>query len=286
MSKTTANVRAEFKKRLAEKRIVVAPGVFDALSAKVAESVGFEALFLSGSAVSYSQLGRPDIGLVSMPELVDAVSRVSDCVDVPVLADVDSAFGGAPHAARLICQFEKAGAAAVQIEDQVVVKPDDALLSRPLVSVKEMTGKIKAMIDARQNPDMLISARSDATDANEAIDRCAAYAHAGADIVFAERMTGADDLKRLVAVAGDETPVIYNAIYPDGDVVDAVGLDALGIRIALFPGLALQSAAAGMIEHLRKLREDPSLRGGAKTPLPAPELLDLLEAKEFLDQFS
>ena len=174
MTKTIAAVRADFKKRLAKKSIIVAPGVFDALSARIGEQAGFEALFLSGSAMSYSQLGRPDIGLVTMPELVDAVARISDRVSIPVLADVDSAFGAAPHAARLMRQFEKAGAAAVQIEDQMVVKPGDALLSRPLVSVEEMTGKIKAMVDARDHADTLLSARSDAKDSNEAIDRCAA----------------------------------------------------------------------------------------------------------------
>lgn len=285
MGKSTANVRANFKKRLAEKRIIVAPGVFDTLSARIAENVGFEAVFLSGSAVSYSQLGRPDIGLVTMPEMADAVGRISDRVSIPVIADVDSAFGAAPHAARLIRQFEKAGAAAVQIEDQAVVKPDNALLSRPLVSIEDMTGKIKAMADARESANMLISARSDAKDANEAIDRCAAYREAGADLVFVEGMTGAEDLKRLINTVGDQTPVVYNTSYPDGDAVSAAELEALGVRIALFPGLAVQSAAAGMLNHLRQLKDDPSLNGGARSPLPGPKLLDLLEAEEFINQF-
>lgn len=285
MGKSTADLRADFRKRIAEKRIIVAPGVFDALSARIAETVGFEAIFLSGSAMSFSQLGRPDIGLVTMPELADAVSRVSDRVSIPILADVDSAFGAAPHAARLMRQFEKAGAAAAQVEDQVVVKPGDALLSRPLVSVEEMTGKIKAMTDARESADMLISARSDAKDANEAIDRCAAYAQAGADMVFAESMTGADDLKRLIKTVGEETPVLYNTSYPDGDAVDAAALEALGVRIALFPGLAVQSAADGMLRHLSQLKDDPSLKGGARSPLPGPKLLDLLETDGFLRRF-
>ena len=285
MGKPMADLRAEFRKCLTEKRIIVTPGVFDALSARIAESVGFEAVFLSGSAMSFSQLGRPDIGLVTMPELADAVSRVSDRVSVPILADVDSAFGAAPHAGRLMRQFEKAGAAAVQIEDQLVVKPGGAQLSRPLVSIEEMAGKIRAMADARESADMLISARSDARDANEAIDRCVAYAQAGADMVFAEGMTGADELRRLIKTVGDETPVLYNTSYPDGDAVSAAELEALGVRIALFPGLAVQSAADGMLRHLRQLKDDPSLKGGAQSPLPGPKLLDLLEADGFLSQF-
>ena len=285
MVKSISAIRADFKSRLKEKRIIVTPGVFDALSARICEELGFEALFLSGSAMSFSQLGRPDIGLVTMPELIDSVARISDRVAIPILADVDSAFGGAPHAARLIRQFEKAGAAAVQMEDQVVTKPVDALLSRPLVSIEEMTAKIKAMADARDSSDMLISARSDAKNADEAIERCAAYKEAGADIVFAEAMVRADDLKRLVMAIGDNTPIAYNTIYPNGDAIDADSLQALGIRIALFPGLAVQSAAAGMVSALKNLKNDPSLQGGAKTPMPGPALLELLEASPFIEKY-
>lgn len=285
MTNSIAAVRAHFLTRLAKKQIIVTPGVFDALSARIAESLGYEALFLSGSAMSYSQLGQPDIGLVSMPELADAVARITDRVSIPVLADVDSAFGAAPHAARLMRQFEKAGAAAVQMEDQVVVKANDALQSRPLVSIDEMTGKIKAMTDAREYAETLISARSDAKDADEAIERCVAYKDAGADIVFAEGMTKADDLKRLIAAVGEDMPVVYNTIYPDGDATDAAALEKLGVRMALFPGLALQSAAAGMMASLRKLKSDPSLSGGAKSPMPGPDLLELLEAGAFIDKY-
>lgn len=285
MAKSTLNIRTDFKQRLARNKIIVAPGVFDALSARIAESLEFEAVFLSGSAMSYSQLGRPDVGLLAMPELADAVARISERVSIPILADVDSAFGAAPHAARLMRQFEKAGAAAVQIEDQQVVKPANALLSRPLVDVDEMTGKIRAMADARACNEMLISARTDEKDPSRAIDRCVAYREAGADIVFAEGMKKADDLKRLVAAVGGNTPVVYNTSYPDGDATGAAELEALGVRLALFPGLALQSAAAGMINHLSALKQDPSLAGGAQSPLPTASLLDLLEANQFLSDY-
>lgn len=285
MVKSTLSIRTDFKKRLTDKRIIVAPGVFDALSARIAENVGFEAVFLSGSAVAFSQLGRPDIGLVTMPELVDAVGRISDCVSIPIIADVDSAFGAAPHAARLMRQFEKAGASAVQVEDQQVVKPANALLSRPLVNVEDMKGKIRAMADARHCEEMLISARTDEKDPSKAIDRCVAYHEAGADIVFAEGMTKAADLKRLIAAVGEQTPVVYNTSYPNADAASAVELEALGVRVALFPGLAVQSAAAGMISHLRTLKQEPSLTGGAKSPLSAANLLDLLEANQFLSNY-
>lgn len=285
MGKTTAEIRAGFKKRLADPRIIVAPGVFDTLSAWLSECAGLEAIFFSGSASSFSQLARPDIGMMTMPELADGVARAADRVSIPILADVDSGFGAAPHAARMMRSFERAGAAAVQIEDQTVVKPGDALTSRPLVSISEMADKIKALMDARQSDDMLVSARTDAKDPNEAIERCAAYREAGADLVFAEGMTKAADLKRLVEAVGADTPLVYNTIYPDGDAVDAAGLEALGLRVALFPGVALQNAAAGMIDGLKKLKANPSLTGGAKSPLPGPALLDILEAPDFLAKF-
>lgn len=285
MGKTTADIRADFKQRLADPRIIVAPGVFDALSAWLSECAGFEAVFFSGSAASYSQLARPDIGMMTMPELADAVARAADRVSIPIIADVDSGFGATPHAARMMRSFERAGAAAVQIEDQAVVKPGDALTSRPLVSIDEMTDKIKALLDARQSDDMLVSARTDAKDPNEAIERCAAYRTAGADLIFAEGMTKAAEIKRLADTVDADTPLVYNTIYADGDAVDAAGLEALGLRVALFPGVALQNAAAGMIEGLKKLKADPSLTGGAKSPLSGPALLDILEAPEFLEAF-
>lgn len=285
MTRTITAIRRDFRARLEERRIIVAPGVFDTLSAWLAETVGFEALFFSGSAMAYAQLARPDIGMLTMTELTDAVARAAERVSIPIVADVDSGYGAAPHAARLMRSFERAGAAAVQLEDQVVVKPDDSLSSRPLVTVEQMTGKIRAMLDARQSDDMLLSARTDARDPGEAIERCAAYRAAGADLVFPEGMTRAADLARLAAAVGPETPIVYNTIYPDGEATDAAGLEAQGVRVALFPGVAIQNAAAGMLGGLEKLKLDPSLGGGAKSPLPGPKFLEKLEVDEFLDRF-
>ncbi|MCG8440832.1 MAG: isocitrate lyase/PEP mutase family protein [Caulobacterales bacterium] len=287
MAHSSAAVRAAFRARLAEPRIITAPGVFDALSALLAEQAGFEAIFLSGSAMSYSQLARPDIGLVTLPELVDAAARIAERVSIPLIADVDSGFGAAPHAARMIRAFERAGAAAVQIEDQQVVKPPGALTSRPLTPIAEMTGKIKAMADARQSETMLISARTDAApvSVDDAVARAAAYRAAGADLIFAEGMTKAADLRRLAEAVGGDAPLVYNTIYPGGDGVDAAGLEALGVSIALFPGVALQCAAAAMRDGFARLKADPSLAGGAKSPLPASELNDMLGSADFVARF-
>ncbi|MEQ8514667.1 MAG: isocitrate lyase/PEP mutase family protein [Chromatocurvus sp.] len=280
---TAAQTRAALVHRIAEPRVIVAPGVFDTLSALLAQQAGFEAVFFSGSAMSFSQLGVPDIGLITVPELLSAVERAAERTAVPIIVDVDSGFGSAPHAARLMRSFERAGAAAVQVEDQVLVKPQGQLLSRPLVSIDEMVGKILAMLDARDSQAMLLSARTDATDPSEAIERCLAYREAGADLVFAERLVHGTDVARLAQRMGPDVPLVYNTMHdPD---TGAAALDALGVRIALFPGLVLQSAVAGMRDALSRLHADPSCAGGGRSPLPASELQAILESEDFLAQY-
>ena len=132
--------------RLAKTDIVVVPGIYDALSALLAEQAGMEAVFLSGSAVAYSQLGRPDIGLVTMSVMVEVCARICDRINIPVLVDIDSAFGNAAHAARTIRTLEMAGAAAVQMEDQLPINPVNDLSGRPLVAPAVMVDKIKALV--------------------------------------------------------------------------------------------------------------------------------------------
>ena len=280
---TAAQKRQALVRRLAEPRIIPAPGVFDTLSTLLAEQAGFETVFFSGSAMSYSQLAMPDIGLVTFPELLSAVDRAAERTAVPIIVDVDSGFGAAPHAARLMRSFERAGAAAVQVEDQVLVKPQDRLLSRPIVSIPEMAGKIGAMLDARESSAMLLSARTDATDPSEAIDRCHAYREAGADLVFAESLLRAEHVSQLVTRMGPTVPVVYNTMHDPA--ASAPELEKLGVRVALFPGLVLQSAVVGMREALLRLKRDPSCSGGGKTPLPGQELQAILGSKAFLEKY-
>lgn len=281
---TAARKRADFVQRLTESRIVVAPGVFDTLSTLLAEQAGFEAVFFSGSAVSFTQLAQPDIGLVTFPELLSAVDRAAERTAVPIIVDVDSGFGSAPHAARLMRSFERAGATAVQVEDQVLVKPPGQLLSRPLVSTAEMVGKISAMLDARESSSMLLSARTDATDPMEAIERCQAYREAGADLVFAEGMLQMANVGELIERVGSNCPVVYNTLRSAD--ASAAELEKLGVSIALFPALVLQNAVAAMRDALSRLKEDPSCAGGGRSPLSGQELQALLGAQAFLDKYS
>lgn len=240
--------RSNLRQRLNEPNILNAPGVFDALSALLAQQAGFEAVFLSGSSVAYSQLAKPDIGLVTMSEMADSCARITDRVDIPVLVDIDSGFGNAAHAGRTIRVMEQAGASAVQIEDQLPIKPASDLKGRPLVDIPVMVDTIKALTDDRRSPDCLISARSDSPASEplgKTVERVARYCEAGADLVFAEGLIEPDHVVQIVQAA-DRTPVIYNLLHAGLEISSSAQLQALGVSIALYPGNAILSAAQAM----------------------------------------
>lgn len=272
-------MKNDLRARLAAPGLLRLPGVFDPLSALLAEQAGFEGVFLSGSALAYAGLGRPDVGLTTMTEAADACARIADRVAIPVLVDADSGHGNAANVARTVRMLERAGAAAVQIEDQWDKKPVGALSSRPLVPQAEMVGKIRSALDARR--DCLISARTDAaltTSLDDALERIAAYAEAGADIVFAEGLKAPADMARLIAAAG-ATPVLHNALDGGpGAATDASGLAALGYRLVLYPGVAIGAAAAAMRDALAGL----AATGSAGAALNAKGLNELIGTPAFL----
>ena len=177
------------KSRVARGGIVVAPGVYDALTASLAASAGFEALYLSGAAIAYTKLGRPDIGLVSMTEVADALAHVCERVETPVIVDADTGYGNALNVQRTVRLLERAGAAAIQLEDQTFPKRCGHLADKGVMPVREMVGKIRAAVDARRRDETIIIARTDAVAVegfDAAIERARAYAEAGADILFVE----------------------------------------------------------------------------------------------------
>lgn len=272
--------------RLAKPEILNTPGIYDALSALLAEKAGFEAVFLSGSSVAYSQLGRPDIGLVTMTEMADACTRITERVNIPVLVDVDSGFGNAAHATRTIRVMERAGAAGVQIEDQLPVKQANDLKARPLVEIATMVDKIKALTDERTSDDMLISARSDAP-ASEPIEKCVErverYREAGADLVFSEGLTKAEDVSKIVQAA-DGTPVVYNLLHAGREISSSAQLEALGVSVALYPGNGVLAAANALSKAFNELSENLALPDNG-FDLSPKGLNDLLDAPELIARY-
>ncbi|MDB5848444.1 MAG: isocitrate lyase and phosphorylmutase, partial [Rhodoferax sp.] len=180
-----------FKQRLAEPRAVLAPGVYDALTALIAEQSGFEALYLSGASIAYTRLGRSDIGLTTATEVADTLARITERVATPVIVDADTGFGNALNTMRTVKAFERAGAAMLQIEDQTFPKRCGHLDGKTVVPVAEMCGKLKAALDARTSSDTLILARTDALAVegwDAAMDRAEAYLACGVDALFIEAL--------------------------------------------------------------------------------------------------
>jgi 2-methylisocitrate lyase-like PEP mutase family enzyme len=233
--------------------VIAAPGVFDALSAHIAVEAGFQALFVSGSAVSHTQLARPDIGLISITELASVVERIVDRVDAPVLVDADSGFGNVANVARTVRSLERAGAAAIQIEDQQAVKAADNLTGKPVVSLEEMLTRIKAACDARLHDGTVLSIRTDAAatlGVNEAIDRANAFCEAGADMVFAQSLTSIEDMKRFIDCVDGRAFTLQNIVNPHSAQSQEKEILELDYSIVLYSAIAAEGAAKGLSEAL------------------------------------
>ena len=239
------------RNRLKQNKILLAPGVYDGLTAAMAAAAGFEALYLSGAAVAYTRLGRPDIGLTTASEMADTMALIADRVELPVIMDADTGFGNALNAERTMRAYERAGAAALQIEDQTYPKRCGHLKDKALVPAAEMCGKIRAMADARQSDDTLIIARTDAIAVegfDAALTRAAQYRAAGADVLFVEAPQSRAQQEQIVAMLGDSAPLLANMVEGgDTPVTDARDLEALGYSIAIFPG-GIVRALAGVME--------------------------------------
>ena len=219
------------------KQIVVAPGAHDALTAKIIEQVGFSAVYMTGYGQAASHLGKPDVGLLTLTEMVARASNIVEAVNVPVIADADTGFGNAVNVMRTLREYEKAGVAAIQLEDQVAPKKCGHMTGRQVVSKEEMVGKIKAAADVRTDPDLIIIARTDARTVHgigEALERAKAYEEAGADILFIESPESVEEMKQITT--SFKVPVLANMVEggrtPFLPVQD---LQGLGYDLVIFP---------------------------------------------------
>jgi 2-methylisocitrate lyase-like PEP mutase family enzyme len=248
---------AGLRARLAEDRVLVLPGVYDALSALVAERAGAEGLYLSGASIAYTRLGRPDIGLVDMGEVADALARICERVSVPVLVDADTGFGNALNVQRTVRAMERAGAAAIQLEDQRMPKRCGHLAGKSLVPAAEMAGKVRAALDARVSAETLVVARTDAIAVEgfaAALDRAELYLEAGADVLFVEAPRDEAQMRAVCARFRGRAPLLANMV--EGGLTPAASADALGdmgFRIAIFPGGAVRAAARLLEEYYASL---------------------------------
>lgn len=250
------------KSRLQNPEILIAPGVYDGLTAALAQAAGFEALYLSGAAVAYTRLGRPDIGLTSVTEMADTMNLIRDRVELPVIIDADTGFGNALNAQRTMRLYERAGANALQVEDQTYPKRCGHLSDKTLIAKSEMVGKLKGMADARQSDETLIIARTDAIAVEgfeAAIDRAEAYVEAGADVLFIEAPRSSDELGRVAAHFRGRIPLLANMVEGGATPIKSAGdLQELGFDIVIFPGGIVRALGRCARDYYGSLRANGS----------------------------
>ena len=244
--------------RLSRPPIVIAPGVYDPLTALIAEQAGFEALYVSGAAIAYTRLGRPDIGLVSMSEVVDTLALIRDRVDAHLVVDADTGYGNALNVERTVRLLERAGANAIQLEDQDFPKRCGHLDDKALIPAQEMVGKIKAATDARTSRETLIIARTDAVAVEgfeRAIARAELYRAAGADMLFVEAPRRREELARIGAAMGKGTPLMANMVEGGKTpLMPASDLQTLGFAFVIFPGAIVRALAKAAEEFYASLK--------------------------------
>ena len=249
-------------KSIITKETLLAPGIYDALSGLVAEQSGARAVYLSGASIAYTRFGRSDVGLVSVSEVHDTLAAVTDRIKIPVIVDADTGFGNALNVQRTIRNFERAGAAAIQIEDQSFPKRCGHLDGKVLIKRDEMIGKVKAAVDSRKTSDTLIIARTDARAVEglqEAIDRAHAYQEAGADILFIEAPQSFDEMKIIRKSFHINIPLLANMVEGGKTPVKTANdMKKIGFNIVIFPGGAVRAAAFQLQEYYAGLLKNGS----------------------------
>lgn len=276
------------RERLNQNDILVAPGVYDALTAVIATDAGFEAIYLSGAAVAYTRLGGPDIGLTSANEMAETMSLIANRVDTPVIMDADAGFGNALNAQRTMQLYERAGASALQLEDQQHPKRCGHLADKRLVSKSEMCGKIKAMTDARRSGETLVVARTDAIAVEGfdlALARADAYIEAGADVLFIEAPQTREQLVQIGERYAGLIPLLANMVEGGHTpITDALDLQKLGFSIAIFPGGIVRALARTAQDYYANLHAQGSNKAFAGRMHDFDGLNKILGTREMLER--
>jgi 2-methylisocitrate lyase-like PEP mutase family enzyme len=267
MSSTTALRRKAFRDEVAKREGLLLPGAFNAMSARVIEDLGFRAVYLTGAGVTNMSFGLPDLGFVGLSDIAEHAARVRDAVELPLVVDADTGFGNALNVRHTVRTLERAGVDAVQIEDQLAPKKCGHFAGKAVISTAEMVGKIHAAVDAREDENFQIVARTDAAAVNgieDAIERSHRLAEAGADILFIEAMDTLADVERLPSLF--TTPLLINLVIGGKTPVqDREALARLGYGAVLYANAALQGAVRGMQRSLGtliatgRIDEDPEL---------------------------
>ena len=255
-------INKAFRKRLEKGGAILMPGAANALAARVIDQLGFEAVYISGAGVTNTYLGMPDLGFISLPEITQHTLTIRNVTDLPIVADADTGFGNALNVHHTVRALERAGASAVQIEDQVNPKRCGHFSGKEVVALDEARGRIKAAVDARQDPNFLIVARTDACASegfDAAIERAQAFIEDGADITFVEAPETEEHIRDLPKRLGGTPQLINLVVGGKTPIIDFRHLDEMGFGLVLYANAALQGALKGMHEALSILKSDGKL---------------------------
>jgi len=271
---------------LAGDRPIVAPGVYDGLTALLVQQAGFDCAYLSGASASFTRLGRPDLGLMSMTEVAETVCNIRERLDIPLIVDGDTGFGNALNVQRTVRLFERMGASGIQLEDQTMPKRCGHLAGKQLVSVAEMQGKIHAALDARADDATVIVARTDAIAVigiEEALERGAAYIDAGADVLFVESPLDDAQLAEVGSVLGTRIPLLANMVEGGRTPLhSAEELGQLGFKLVIFPGAMVRVLSRAGAEYLDALRRDGTTAGILDRMFDFKQVNDVIGTEELI----
>ena len=255
---TSEKATTRFRRLLAQPEIIVAPGAYDCLTAKIIEKAGFPAVYMTGAGTSVARLGQPDLALATMTEMLDNAASIADVVGVPVIADADTGYGDVLNVGRTVRRYERTGVAAIHIEDQESPKRCGHLDNKRVVPMREMVQKIHAAADGRTDEDFTLIVRTDAlavTGWDDTMERCHAYVEAGADVLFVEAIRSREEAQKVASKF--DVPLLYNFVETGkSPLLPAPELQRLGFKIVIFPASALMlvaRAVTGMMDYLKNL---------------------------------
>jgi 2-methylisocitrate lyase-like PEP mutase family enzyme len=279
---------SSLREMLAGPGIVLAPGIYDGLSALLVEQEGFKAAYLSGASLCYTRYALPDIGLVSMNEVADTLGAIRERATLPIIVDIDTGFGNALNVQRTVREFERRGASALQLEDQVTPKRCGHLRDKVLIPAGEMVQKIKAALDARRSREMLIIARTDAIAVegfDKALERAERYADAGADLLFVEAPENEAQMTQITKRFGSRVPLMANMVEGGKTpVLPAEKLREIGFKLAIFPGGTVRALAFLLREYYAQLHKAGTTDAFRPRMLDFAGLNKLLGTDTFLTQ--
>jgi 2,3-dimethylmalate lyase len=278
--KTTTKLRQLIR----EPGIIVAPGAYDCLTARLIERAGFPAVYMTGAGTALTRLGKPDLGFATLSEMVANAAAMASTVSIPLIADADTGYGGALNVYRTVREYEKAGVAALHIEDQVFPKRCGHLDGKQVVPIEEMVIKLRAAVEARIDEDFVLIARTDAlavTGLDDTLQRCQAYSEAGADVLFVEALRAREEIERLVREV--DVPLLYNFVEHGKSPLLPVGeLQQLGFKLVIFPGSIMLAVLPLVCQILGELKRHGTTEALLDRMTNVVELFETMGLSEML----